>query len=78
MIYILLIIFIILNFSGIFIVGAKRTAFGTHGGKLTNTHFVDIATTATKAALTSANIKPELVDSVAFGNVLAVCLRHEL
>jgi len=56
--------------KGIFIVGAKRTAFGTFGGKLSNVLISDLQATAAKAALTSGGIKPELVDTVIVGNVL--------
>ncbi|CAH1979693.1 unnamed protein product [Acanthoscelides obtectus] len=56
--------------KGVFIVGAKRTPFGTYGGKLTKTHISDLQTIAAKAALTAANVKPELIDSVIVGNVL--------
>lgn len=56
---------------GIFIVGAKRTPFGTFGGKLANKTCVDLQEIAAKAALTSANVNPELVDSVIIGNVLS-------
>lgn len=56
--------------KGVFIVGAKRTAFGTYGGKLTKTHITDLQTIAAKAALTSANVKLENVDSTVIGNVM--------
>lgn len=62
-------IYFYLLFVGIFIVGAKRTAFGTHGGKLTKTHITDLQTIAAKAALAAANVDPKLVDSVNIGNV---------
>jgi len=56
---------------GIFIVGAKRTPFGTFGGKLADKTCVDLQEVAAKAALQSANVAPELVDSVIIGNVLS-------
>ncbi|XP_044745052.1 3-ketoacyl-CoA thiolase, mitochondrial [Coccinella septempunctata] len=56
--------------KGVFIVGAKRTAFGTFGGKLANVPISDLQATAAKAALASAGVKPELVDTVIVGNVL--------
>uniref|UniRef100_A0A915BIZ5 Uncharacterized protein n=1 Tax=Parascaris univalens TaxID=6257 RepID=A0A915BIZ5_PARUN len=56
--------------SGIFIVGAKRTAFGTFGGKLKNHTPVDLAEIASRAVLNEHNIKPEQIDHVIFGNVL--------
>lgn len=52
--------------------GAKRTAFGTYGGKFVKTSACDLQTVAAKAALASANVKPELVDTVTIGNVLSV------
>jgi acetyl-CoA acyltransferase 2 len=56
--------------TGIFIVSAKRTAFGTFGGKLKNHTATDLAEIASKAALKSASINPEHVDHVIFGNVI--------
>lgn len=55
-----------------FIVGAKRTVFGTYGGKLKNVSLTDLQTIAAKAALASANVKPEAVDSVIVGVVGSV------
>lgn len=62
--------------SGIFIVGAKRTAFGTFGGKLANVAISDLQATAVKAALASSGVKPEQVDSVIVGNVLQVIVMN--
>jgi acetyl-CoA acyltransferase 2 len=56
--------------KGIFIVSAKRTAFGTFGGKLKDHTATDLATIAARAALQSASIAPENVDHVVFGNVI--------
>ncbi len=56
---------------GIFIVGAKRTPFGTFGGKLAGKTCVDLQEIAAKAALSAAKVNPELVDSVIIGNVLS-------
>jgi acetyl-CoA acyltransferase 2 len=56
--------------SGLFIVGAKRTAFGTFGGKLKGKSATDLAEIAARAALKSASIGPEHVDHVIFGNVI--------
>lgn len=61
--------------AGIFIVGAKRTAFGTFGGKLKDHTATDLAAAATVAALKSAGIAPEHVDTAICGNVSSVC-RH--
>nr|AEE61650.1 unknown [Dendroctonus ponderosae] len=55
--------------KGSFIVGAKRTVFGTYGGKLKNVSITDLQTVAAKAALASGNVKPEAVDSVIVGIV---------
>ncbi|XP_063586049.1 3-ketoacyl-CoA thiolase, mitochondrial-like [Penaeus indicus] len=55
---------------GIFIVGAKRTPFGTFGGKLAKLTPTDLQEIAAKSALAAANVKPELVDSVVVGNVI--------
>lgn len=52
--------------------GAKRTVFGTYGGKLKDVSITDLQTIAAKAALASANVKPEAVDSVIVGVVGSV------
>ncbi|KAF8359918.1 acaa-2, partial [Pristionchus pacificus] len=57
--------------SGVFIVGAKRTAFGTFGGKLKNHSATDLGVVASKAALAEAGLKAEQVDHTIFGNVVA-------
>lgn len=53
----------------VYIVAGKRTPFGTFGGALKDYSATDLATHATKAALTAGGVKPEIVDSVIFGNV---------
>ena len=53
----------------IWIVGAKRTAFGAFGGALKDRTATDLAVIAAKAALTDGGVKPEQVDQVVFGNV---------
>jgi acetyl-CoA acyltransferase 2 len=55
--------------KGVFIVAAKRTPFGTYGGKLMNFSATDLQEVAFRAALTAGNVKPEWVDSVIVGNV---------
>ncbi|XP_054722177.1 3-ketoacyl-CoA thiolase, mitochondrial-like [Uloborus diversus] len=55
---------------GVFVVGAKRTAFGTFGGKAKDLTATHLGAIASKAALESANVKPELVNSVNFGCVI--------
>ncbi|XP_019871055.1 3-ketoacyl-CoA thiolase, mitochondrial [Aethina tumida] len=57
--------------KGVMIVGAKRTPFGTYGGKLKDLSPAQLQTIAAKAALVQANVKPENVDSVVIGNVLS-------
>ncbi|VDP02368.1 unnamed protein product [Heligmosomoides polygyrus] len=57
--------------SGAFIVGAKRTAFGTFGGKLKNHTATDLGVIATIAALEHAGVKADNIDHVIFGNVVA-------
>lgn len=52
--------------------GAKRTPFGTFGGKLAKHTPTDLQEIASKAALTAASVNPELVDSVVIGNVIGV------
>ncbi|CAG7834163.1 unnamed protein product, partial [Allacma fusca] len=55
----------------VFIVAAKRTPFGTFGGKLSGKTAIDLAEVAAKAALASQNIDPKIVDSVVVGNVIS-------
>ncbi|KAL7291316.1 hypothetical protein TKK_0014918 [Trichogramma kaykai] len=56
--------------KGIFIVAAKRTPFGKFGGSFVNKNITELSVVASNAALQSANLKPENIDSVVFGNVL--------
>jgi acetyl-CoA acyltransferase 2 len=53
----------------IWIVGAKRTAFGAFGGALKDATATDLAVTAAQAALAQGGVNPEQVDDVIFGNV---------
>ncbi|KAL1518556.1 hypothetical protein AB1Y20_002845 [Prymnesium parvum] len=53
----------------IFIVAAKRTAFGAFGGKLMQLSSTDLCVHATKAALSAGGISPSVVDTVVVGNV---------
>lgn len=50
-----------------FVIGAKRTAFGKFGGILKDKTATDLAEIAARAALQEAAIKPENVDHVVFG-----------
>nr|QBH73966.1 mitochondrial 3-ketoacyl-coa thiolase [Embidopsocus sp. OG3632] len=58
--------------KGIFIVAAKRTPFGTYGGKFVKKSATELTTVAVKAALASGQVDPKVVDSVIIGNVSAV------
>lgn len=58
--------------KGIFIVGAKRTAFGTYGGVFKNTSPTQLQTVAAKAAIASAGLRPDQIDSVNIGHVLVL------
>ncbi|MCB9704515.1 MAG: acetyl-CoA C-acetyltransferase [Myxococcales bacterium] len=53
----------------IYIVAAKRTAFGTFGGALKDMSATDLGVVAAKAALTAGGVDPSIVDAVCFGNV---------
>ncbi|KAL0127952.1 hypothetical protein PUN28_003306 [Cardiocondyla obscurior] len=57
--------------KGIFIVAAKRTPFGTMGGMFVNKSATDLSVVASTAAIQAAGLKPEKIDSVVFGHVLA-------
>lgn len=56
---------------------AKRTPFGTYGGKFVNKSAADLSEVSVKAALASANLDPKTVDSVVFGNVLVVYINPD-
>lgn len=56
--------------SNVFIVGAKRTAFGSFGGSLKHLTATDLSEVASRAALKEAAVKPEDVDHVVIGNVI--------
>ncbi|KAK3762942.1 hypothetical protein RRG08_008158 [Elysia crispata] len=57
--------------QGVYIVAAKRTAFGTFGGKLKNVSPTDLGLYASQAALQAAKVSPEAVNSIVFGNVIS-------
>lgn len=56
--------------KGIFIVAARRTAFGTYGGTLKDHSANDLQTIANSAALKAGNVDPTTVDAVYTGNVM--------
>jgi acetyl-CoA acetyltransferase family protein len=53
----------------IWIVGAKRTAFGAFGGMLKDLSATDLSVNAAKAALSQSRVSAEEIDHVIFGNV---------
>jgi acetyl-CoA acyltransferase 2 len=57
--------------KGIFIVAAKRTAFGTFGGSFKNITATQLQTIAAKAAIDSSGLTPEQIDTINIGNVLS-------
>lgn len=56
--------------KNIFIVAAKRTAFGKFGGKLKDVSATDLQVVANKAAIAQSGLKAEQVESVVVGNIL--------
>ena len=56
----------------VYIVAAKRTAFGAFGGKLKGFSATELAEKASQHALSEAKVDPANVDSVIFGNVIQV------
>jgi len=54
----------------IFIVGAKRTPFGSFGGSLMKQTTTDLSTHSSKAAIAHAGINPEKIDETFIGNVI--------
>ncbi len=58
----------------VYIVAAKRTPFGTFGGKLKGITATDLGKAAASAALKAGKVPAEAVDSVIVGNVAQVRL----
>ncbi|KFD48742.1 hypothetical protein M514_10372 [Trichuris suis] len=56
--------------QGIFIVAAKRTAFGTYGGMLKNTTPTQMGVAVAQAALQESGVSPNDVGTVVFGNAI--------
>lgn len=56
----------------VFVVAAKRTAFGTFGGKLRDFTATVLGVHSSKAAIEAASVDPAAIDSVIFGNVIQV------
>lgn len=58
----------------IVIVSAVRTPIGVFGGKFKEVSAVELGTIVAKEALKRANLEPEMIDEVIFGNVLGAGL----
>ena len=58
----------------VFVVSACRTAIGSFGGSLKGVSAVDLGVTVVKEALQRANVAPDQVDELMFGNVLSAGL----
>lgn len=56
------------------IVGAARTPIGSFGGSLSSLSAIDLGVIAAKEAMNRAGIKPEMIDEVLIGNILAAGL----
>lgn len=56
--------------------GAKRTPFGTFGGRLKDIDSIELGRIASAAALQQANITPDKIDSVIVGNVNQVSSKN--
>lgn len=56
--------------KGIYVVAAKRTAFGKFGGKLANMNATDLQVVANKAAIAQSKLSAEQVDSSIIGNII--------
>jgi acetyl-CoA C-acetyltransferase/acetyl-CoA acyltransferase 2 len=70
------------NVDEVWLLAAKRTAFGAFGGALRDLKATDLGTAAATAALAQSGLPPDRVDQVIFGNVLQTtpedvyCARH--
>ena len=53
----------------IWMVGAKRTAFGAFGGTLKELTATDLAVESARAAMAQSGVPPEQIEQVVFGNV---------
>ncbi|CAI8502948.1 unnamed protein product [Hanseniaspora opuntiae] len=60
------------DFPPVYIVAASRTPIGSFQGNLQSIDYVELGSTAVKAALSKVpEIKPEEVDEIVFGNVIS-------
>ncbi len=58
------------GFRDVFVVGAKRTPFGSFLGSLKNVSNTKLTVSCSKAAIEQAKIKPDNIDHVVVGNVI--------
>ena len=58
----------------VYIIAAKRTAFGAFGGKLKGVTATVLGQHAAEAAMAAGKVDPAIVDSSVFGNVIQVGL----
>lgn len=56
----------------VYIIAAKRTAFGAFGGKLKGMSATVLGQHAAVAAMEAGKVDPAIVDSSVFGNVIQV------
>jgi acetyl-CoA acyltransferase 2 len=62
--------------KNIYVVAAKRTAFGKYGGKLANWNATDLQVAANKAAIAQSGLSADKIDSSIVGNIIHVNLRN--
>lgn len=62
--------------KGIYIVAAKRTAFGKFGGKLKDMSATDLQVIANKAAIEQSKLSADKIDTVIVGNILHVMMPY--
>ena len=58
----------------VYIIAAKRTAFGAFGGKVKGITATVLGQHAAEAAMAAGKVDPAIVDSSVFGNVIQVGL----
>ena len=56
--------------KGIYVVAAKRTAFGKLGGKLKDLSATDLTVITNRAALEQAKLSADKIDTVVVGNII--------
>lgn len=57
------------TYEGIVFLSGKRTPFGRYAGSLSNVGAIELGVIASRAAIKQAGIKPDMIDSVVYGNV---------